>query len=160
MPVSDAIITNAEAVSPDQSVLEALALLRDKGLRVVPVIDQDKTFLGIFSIKVMMDNLLPVSVRMDHGLAGLGFMQGSAMGVAKKYKKLLPMKVADVMKTECQVLKMDTPLWEGARLMTIHGSPLPVIDGNNKLVGVLAGQSLLFHLDDLIQEIDPEEDVA
>ena len=160
MPVLDAIITDTIILSPEQTVSEALAVLRDKGLRVAPVVDDNRGFLGIFSIKVIMDNLLPVSVRMDHGLAGLGFMQGSAMGVAKKYKKLLPMKVGEVMRTDCHVLKPDTPLWEGARLMTIHGSPLPVIDDNNKLVGVLAGQSLLFHLEDLIQEIDSEEDAA
>ena len=160
MPVLDAIITNTITISPGQTVSEALAVLRDKGLRVVPVIDENNKFLGIFSIKVVIDNLLPVSVRMNDGLEGLGFMQGSAMGVAKKYKKLLPMRVGDVMRTDCHVLKPDTPLWEGARLMTIHGSPLPVIDDDNKLVGVLAGQSLLFRLEDLMQELDSEEDAA
>ncbi len=57
--VRDAMITDYVAARPDRPVGEALATMASRGLRALPVVDEDRRFLGVISEHKLLGILLP-----------------------------------------------------------------------------------------------------
>lgn len=157
MPCNDAMIADVITVKPDQTVGDAMEIFDHDHIRAVPVIDDQGTLVGLFSLNVILTNLLPVSVTMEDGLQRLDFVVGAGPGIAKRLRKLKDRKIAEVMKTDCVVTHPDMALWEAIRLMSKHGSPIPVVaEKTGKLEGIISGQSLLEAMEKTLDEIESE----
>lgn len=151
MPCSDAMITEVISARPDQTVSEALALFNKHGIRSVPVVDEKNAVVGVFSFSHLLYALLPVSstlgdsiLRLKHMDISLDHLSGASPWVAKRLNILLPQKLEEVMLKNPKVVRPETPLREGIRLMVKYDSPLPVVkDESNALVGIISSQSTL-----------------
>lgn len=157
MPCHGAMLELKDIVTikPDMTIDAVMKLLNKKKLRAVPVIDDDNMLIGMFSTKILLRHLLPVSVTMEDGLQRLGFIKGAAPSIGKKLAKLKHEKVEQYVDKEPVVLHTEIPLWEAIRYLTAHGSPLPVIDPKTgKLEGLISDQSMLTLLELPMEELE------
>lgn len=167
MPCIDAMITDVITASPDQTVAEVLGVFNDAHIRSVPVVNEDKQVVGLFSFSHLLHGLLPVPVTMSEQLLrvrhmdiSLDHLAGASPWVAKRLKTLLPKKMEEVMLKDPVVVHPETPLREGIRLMVKYDSPLPVVDSKSKaLVGIISSQSTLGVLLNIAAHIEDGQNV-
>ncbi len=146
MPCHAAMTEKFVTLSEDQLVEEALFLMEKEGVDIAPVLDDDGAFVGVLSLRIIMQNLLPVSVSMADGLQ-LDVQIRAAPGIAKRLRKVLPLKVSDLMQRNVMHVSPETPLWEGVNLLVQHAEPVLVIDNKtNKVLGMIDGHSALNEL--------------
>lgn len=157
-PCSDAMINNIITIKPDQTVSEAMAIFDEQGIRSLPVVNSDGKLVGVFGLRHVLLQLLPNSVTMDDGVRRLDFIMDAAPGIAKRLKKALPLKVADVMDKNPTVVERDTSMWEAVRIMAVHGSPISVINSDNgQFEGMISRQTLLKDLQRIVDQDDSEQ---
>jgi len=154
MTCETAMIENVFTIHPDQTVGEAMKIFEEKHIRGVPVVENDK-LVGLFTMKHLLNGLLPKAASMEDGLQRLDFVIGTSPGVAKKLKKLRDQKIREIMNGNCVVVNPDTPTWELIRMMVKYGSPLPVVEeGTGKFAGLVSSQSLLAEMHRLLEEME------
>lgn len=158
MSAENTIISEVYTVGPDWKVGDAIDLLDKKGVRAVPVVDNQNKLLGMLSTHQLIKNLLPVSATMEDGLQRLSFVIGAAPGVAKRLRSTSEKKVSEVMAKDIVVVHPETPTWEALRLLTLYGSPLPVVTSHKgTLVGIISEQSALEELRRLGEEMESDD---
>lgn len=148
MPCHAAIIKDLKTASPEDTVEKVIKLIKKSKVSTVPVVDEKGIILGIFSMKILLKNLIPVSVAMNDGIM-LDIKVGAAPGVAKRLTKVKPLSVSDLMERRFQTVEPDAPLWEGVSLLTRHGGPIVVMDDKKKLIGLISYASVVDALEEL-----------
>lgn len=149
MPCHAAIVKKYMTLSPDDAVEDALERMKKEEIEAAPVVDKNDKLVGLFSIQILMKNLLPVSVAMADGLQ-LDIPIKAAPGIAKRLKKVALLKVSDIMEKKISAVLPETPTWEGINILVQNGSPLLVVEsGTNRLRGVITFQSALDELERL-----------
>lgn len=142
---SEIMFTDVVTIHPSKTLEEGLSLLREKNLRCIPVVDDEKTFLGMFSAHEVIEHLVPIA-----GFLGesLGFAIGAGPDLAEKLTKFFPHKIEEFADKKVHHIKPDTPTWEDLRALVKYGSPLPVVDDENghKFIGLISEQSALHAL--------------
>jgi len=162
MSCKEALIPTSIHIAPDQTVKEALHLLEENHIRTAPVVNSAGKLVGMFGLHSLMEDLLPMAAQIKDGLTDLDFIVGGAPGAAKKIRKVGPKLVKDHMATDVSeiVLNPETPLLEVIRMLTRHGSPLPVVEeGSMKYVGIVSEQSCLHRLHEILAEVEKEEEL-
>lgn len=141
------VVTGVVTVRPDMTVAEGLAVLDGRKIRFAPVVDEAGVMVGMFSLKQILMNLLPVSVTMEDGIENIDFIIGAAPGVAKRLVKLKASLVRDMMDRKPYVVHEGTPTWEAIRLLVRFGSPLPVVEKETgKFLGIISEQQAISEL--------------
>jgi CBS domain-containing protein len=139
------ILPESTCLNPDTSLLKALRLMLDKGVNHLPVCD-DGAWAGLVDINNILDELLPISARGEHALQDLRFVGDGTALIASHLKDLEKKTVREVALRDLPTLDENTPLLEVALLLHRHAKPLPVLDANGKLKGMLSRRALLAHL--------------
>jgi len=121
----------AATVSPETPVLEAVRLMSDERVGAVAVISEGK-LSGIFTERDLMIRVV---------------LEGRDPSVTR---------VGDVMTGQCISAKNDMSMGEALQLMTErHFRHLPVVDENDRVLGLLSIRNLLHNrVDKLSQELD------
>lgn len=146
MPCHAAIAEKFLTVSPDMEVEKALKELKKKKLDEAAVVNEDGVVEGIFSLPVVMKNLLPVSVAMSDGIQ-LDVTVRAAPGIAKRLRKVYPLTVEQLMERKFNAVLPETPIWEAVHHLVNAGSALVVIEGENrKFLGMITAQSAMEEL--------------
>lgn len=125
--VKECMSTNPVTTSIDTPVLEAVGLMKEKGVRRLPVTDRGK-MVGI----VAMSDLLKVSPS-----------PATSLSIYEIHYLLGRMAVSDAMTTDVVTVKADASIEEAAILMKdrkIGG--LPVLDDEGNLVGIVTETDL------------------
>lgn len=148
MPCHSAIEHKNISVYPEDTVEFALAALEKEGVRALAVIDEDGEFQGTFSMKVLLGNLIPVSVAMSNGIQ-MDVKVPAAPGVAKRLRNVKTLPVRDLMNRKPTTISPDAPIWEGVGVLTKNGSPLCVVDHKNKFHGFITYESLINDLENM-----------
>ncbi len=158
MPCDSAIIKDVYTLSPDLKVADALKFIHEKDVRAMPVIDKDGRLVGVFSLSVMLKNLLPAVAKMEDGLQKLGFVVGASTGIAKRLQKEQLQTVAETMEKDVTVAHPSTALWEIIRIMVKYGSPVPIIEEDTGIfVGIVSEQSATRDLEQRIAALTPKD---
>ncbi|WP_027487916.1 HPP family protein [Allorhizobium undicola] len=133
------------ALSPDASLTEVLRALRASQLHVLPVTDDTARILGVVT---QGDFLGKVSWAKGRPVIGLGRRMALALDGAPA-----PNGTArDIMTTTVRCVSAQTALSEAIALFAQTGlHHLPVVNDNNKLVGMLAQSDVLAGLLDAAQ---------
>lgn len=132
-------------MAPESSTADALRLLIERGFNHVPICAEGK-FLGLLGINDLLLEVIPISARIQGGLTDLSFA-GDAKGLlAGMLDKLKTRTAASIMHMPDTVLHEDCPLLEAALLLSKHNSPLPVLNREGQLRGMLSRRVLLSHL--------------
>lgn len=159
MPCSDALIKNVVSVRPDQTVGEAMRLFEERHFHSVPVVGDDGTLAGLFSLRTVLMKLLPIAASLGDGIETLDFAVGASPGIAKRLRKLMPLKMSEVMEKNPVTLHPDTLTWEAIRIMAKHGSPIPIVEEKtNRFIGMISSQSMMENLNVILRKVEEEEE--
>ena len=146
MPCHAAIAEKSITLKPDTEVEVALKELKRKNVSEAAVIDDDGNVIGIFSLTIVMKNLLPVSVPMSDGIV-LDVTVRAAPGIAKRLKKVNPLKVEELMERKVPTVHPDTPIWEAVSHLVSGHSCLVVVEGESrKYLGMVTPASAMDEL--------------
>ena len=124
-------------IGADTSVREATALMRERGIRHLPVLDARERLVGIVTDRDLRQVLLD---------AALG-------RVADDPERLGDLRVREVMTWGVVTVTPSTDLREAARVMREQRlGALPVVDAGARVVGILTERDLLDVLQALLSE--------
>lgn len=127
MTVSEWMTANPLTVTSDTPIMEAMNLLREKGFRRLPVVD-DGVLVGIVT---------------DRDLKSASASQASTLSVYELNYLLSKLVVKQVMKHPVLTVGPDDPIEKAATLMEEHKvSGLPVVRGDDVL-GILTITDIL-----------------
>lgn len=133
-------------LKPDASMLDALRIMLEKQINHAPICAADGVFLGLISTSAILRSLIPASAKADGGLSSLKFV-GDGMGLLTAHlRNLERLKVVEFAKKDIPVLHEDSPIMEAAQQLAQSTAPLPVVDKDGKLLGVVSRRALLAYL--------------
>lgn len=150
MPCHEAMLKKPVIVKPEQTVEDVLRVMESNKISAVPVVDGKGIVQGVFSMKILLKSLIPVSVAMGDGFQ-LDIKIGAAPGIAKRLAHVLPLPVSDLMERKLTTVSPDAPLWEGVSLLTKHSGSLSVVDDKMKFLGLITYASLVGALERLAE---------
>ena len=142
MACYSAIEKKGVTLSPDNTVEEALKLIKKGKAVSASVVDDEGNFLGVFSKSILLKNLIPVPVTTSSGVQ-IDMKVTAVPGVAKRLGCLLPLKVIEVMDRRPVRVLPDEPIWEAVGQIAAYSEPLCVIDENDKFMGLITYESLI-----------------
>jgi CBS domain-containing membrane protein len=129
--VSDLMTGNPETVFPDDELGEVYALMSERMIRHVPVIDSDGNIEGVISHRDLIRTAL-------YEFDDLTYLD--------QRDALKGMLVRDVMTTDPDTVAPDMPLSDAGRLLLDNKiGCLPVVEGN-RLVGILTEADFIKHM--------------
>ena len=116
------------SIMPSDSVAQAIALLAEKRIGALPVIENGKV-LGVFSERDVV------------------------YGIAKEGAALLVRKVSEVMTSPALTVTPDSPVLAGLSMMTRRRiRHLPVVDGDNVIGFISSGDLVKYRVDKIESE--------
>lgn len=146
MSCKAAIIDKYPKASPADPVEEILEIMKKGKVETVPVVDEDGSLVGVFSLLVMMKALLPVSVAVSGGV-NMDIVIPAAPGIAKRLNKVHMLHISDLMERRVNAVAPQTAIWEALNLLVQGGSPLFVADPKTgRYLGTITSQSALEEL--------------
>lgn len=141
------LITPTFSLQPRSSQLEALNQLLKHGVNHAPVCESE-TWVGLITIRDLLGGVLPVSARMEDGLADLSFVGDATAMLSAHLKDMGQRTVAELVRRDVPVLRRDHRLMETALLLYQQGMPLPVLGSDGHLLGMLSARALMQYLAD------------
>ncbi len=144
--VRDIMNSEPVAVKSDDSVTFAAKLLFEKNYSGLPVVNEKKELVGIvteYDLISKGESLhLPTLINL---LGNLDIYKKDNSLIKDDLKRLLILKVQDIMNKEPLTIRDDAPIQMVAELFATHHkvNPIPVVDQDNKLVGVVSRFDLI-----------------
>lgn len=152
MSCQAAIVPKAISLTTDMTVEDALKAMKKAKTSYAPVVDEKGIIAGLFSYKILMKNLLPVSVPMNDGTQ-LDVQIQSAPGIAKRLRNVQLITIDTLMeRKEFPIVYPETPVWEGVSMMVKANLPLTVVEPETQKYGGFITQQSLFEEIDRIKD--------
>jgi CBS domain-containing protein len=129
------IMTHAvEAITPETSLKDVASLMCLKRFSGLPVVEEDNQLVGILAERDVLRYLFPdIKDLMLQSMSSIDFE-----GMEDDYKKVLPLKAADLMVRNVTTARPDMPILKAVSVMAKNNfRRIPVADGN-KLVGMIS----------------------
>jgi CBS domain-containing protein/PII-like signaling protein len=139
LSAADVMTRDVAYVQPDTPVSDVVALLIDRALRALPVVDADNHVVGIITDgDLLTRDVTDLSVDVQRALP----LPDRAAAVATLTDR--PHRAADVMTANPITLPSTTPLAQAAAVMADRQlKRLPVVDDQARLVGMVSRYDLL-----------------
>jgi CBS domain-containing protein len=126
--VRDIMTSPAIVISPDTPVPAAVALMRDRGIRHLPVVEHER-LVGIISRGDLREASISAAINAD--IYELNFM-------------LHKLTVNKLMSRKVMTVTPDAPVVHAAEMMTEHKiAGLPVVDPSGNVIGIVTESDLL-----------------
>lgn len=141
LKVKDMMTKEPLSVGPDDLVVYAAKILTERNFNGLPVVDKDRKLAGIiteYDLISRSDSMhLPTLIKI---LSDVGVYKKDTALVKDDLKKMLSLKVRDIMNTDPLTVNENAPIQELADLFAHHHrvNPIPVIDNEAKLVGIVS----------------------
>lgn len=133
-------------VKPEDLVVYAAKLLSENGFNGLPVVDVQNNLIGILTEYdlISQGNALHLPTLINI-LGNIDIYKKDKSLVKDDLKNLLTLKVKDVMNPEPLTIEADAWIQELSDLFAHHHrvNPIPVIDKNKKLVGIVSRFDLI-----------------
>lgn len=140
IPVRDLMAEEVVSFSADENVRDAMRALLERDVDAGPVLDGEGRVVGVLSTGdlIVQGSALHLPAVIDI-LGATLTLPGQARHFERDLEKSLGATVAEVMVTEPVTCGPDDTLETAATLMHDHEvSRLPVVDGQDRLVGIVA----------------------
>lgn len=160
--VKDIMTLHPVTVGPDDSVVYAARILFEHNFNGLPVINEQKEVVGILTEydlisrggDLHMSTLINVLGNLDT------YKKDNSL-VKDELKRLLILKVKDVMNTDPLMIQDGDLIQALAEIFAKHHkvNPVPVLDKNKKLVGVVSRFDLVkfFVAENVASKVDPSQ---
>ncbi|HMA37715.1 MAG TPA: CBS domain-containing protein [Chloroflexia bacterium] len=137
MQVGAWMTTPVEVISPTTPMLDAYTLLMRRGIRRLPVVEQDR-LVGIVTLGDLRE-ARPSSA--------------TSLSIYELNYLLAKLVAAEIMTHTPYTVQANTPIREAVRLMLEHKiGGLPVVDSDNHVVGILTESDLFRLLAELVRQ--------
>ncbi len=146
MKVGDIMNRAPVTVRSDQTFGEGLARLLQSRQPVLPCVDPQGIYKGIFDLKDVWDILLPKAAQLNRkSLEDLSFVSSSIDKMKDQVSEAAAEPIARFLNTEdAPVLHPDSPLIQAILLFDDFGPDIAVVDRHTrKLAGVVSAWQLL-----------------
>lgn len=145
MKVKELMTTKVVTVKPTATIEQVANVLHEYRFTGVPVVDEKKRLLGVIMERdfITADSklYLPTYVKM---LKDLDFVQNDKKHLSKEAESLINATAADVMNSNIVTALPDDTMEHVAELFaTKRVNPIPVVDGQFRLVGVISRSDLI-----------------
>jgi CBS domain-containing protein len=146
MLVKDIMSKNVITISPEASISEAVEKMANNNISGLIVVEEGKV-IGVISesdiLKILSSEVPQLKTSTNVALSILILLE-SGMKMMKEMKKIGKLKVKDIMSKKVFSVRPEDTIIEAARIMSKKDvRRLPVIDENNKLVGVISRTDIL-----------------
>lgn len=138
--------TQVISVKPETSSVEAAKVLFVNDFNGIPVVNGQNELVGLiteydFIEKGSAQHLSPIGNLLEE----LAIFKENEDEIDKKIKNLISSKAEDIMNKEPMTLSPNNTLKEAADLFVGHHrvNPIPVVDGFNKVVGIVSRYDLI-----------------
>lgn len=144
--VSDLMTKNVSFVYQDTSVIEAAQIMFTNGFEGLPVITKDNKVVGIVTEYELITKgnqmHLPTLVKL---MKEFSLYRQDKSLIRDDLKKLVALKVGDVMNKDPLVLAPAATIEDAAKVFAEHHrvNPIPVVDQNNRLMGILSRYDII-----------------
>jgi CBS domain-containing protein len=149
MTVFDVMNRTPAILQATQTVAEGLALMRERRIRSLPIVDTEGRYLGLFELRDVWSFLLPRAATLgSRSLPGLAFVGASPEELRARLAAARNRPVADFAgNEEFPPVPPQTSVTEAMRLLYHHGGILPVVDPSRRLLGIVSTWEILGTLD-------------
>lgn len=144
MRAKDIMVKNVIYIKKEDRLDEIIQVLMQNHVSGVPVIDKDNYLVGMVTEKDLVTNEkgLNISSYMEF-MASILFIDGKLLSNVNK-EKIASLTAEDVMSTPVYAVPLEATIEEIVSLMmNRHINRIPVIDEENKLVGIIGRNDLL-----------------
>jgi CBS domain-containing protein len=131
---------------PEATVDEAMSMMIQREVNHIPLCAADGRFVGLISSGAILRALMPASARAQHGVENLNFVGDALPMLVDHLRGNGSRRAAELVDPEAQPIRLDTPLMEAANRLGHTTAPLPVVDGDGRLLGMLSRRMLLTYL--------------
>ena len=122
------------SINQRQTVLEAVAYLREHHIGTLPVVDDNGKLVGLVTLRTLLDLVMPDFVRL---LEHINFVHNfGAVESRSPSAEDLSRPVKDIMRPPVSVTADSSLLRAAAILHENNLKDLPVVDDENRLVGL------------------------
>ncbi len=154
MQTKDIMTKGVVTVSPEATILETAEILWRYNFNGLPVVDENQKIIGIVTegdfLTKQVDFAeihLPTYIKF---LKDLEVYKKDKEVFVSEAKKILAAKVKDIMTTQVITVLPETEVYEVAQLFVEKRiNPIPVVDSNKTLVGIVSRSDLIRFLKDL-----------
>lgn len=144
MRAEDVMIRNVIYIKKEDKLDEIISVLMQNHVSGVPVLDKNNHLVGMVTEKdlVTKEKSLNISSYMEF-MASILFVDGNKFaGISRK--KIETLTAADVMSTPVFAVHLEATIEEIVSIMmNRHINRIPVIDKENKLIGIIGRSDLL-----------------
>lgn len=143
LKAKDIMCRNVFTVSPDSGITETVAILLEKRINGLPVVDKKGRLQGIICQSDLIAQQKRVPIPSVFALLGGLIPLQSPRDLEKEVEKIAAIRVSQAMTTNPVTVTPETPLEEIATLMVEKKyHTLPVIE-DGKLVGIIGKEDVL-----------------
>lgn len=152
LSVKDIMVREVIVVSPDASLIDAAKLIADHHFDGVPVVDGEKKLVGILTEYDLISQSSQVHLPTFQAiLQNLQVIQGDRSQFEKEIAEISSLKVKDVMNTDPLTLPESATYEDAVTAFREHHrvNPIPVLDAEKRVVGVVSRFDILKPLREL-----------
>ncbi|CAB4652009.1 MAG: CBS domain-containing protein [Actinobacteria bacterium] len=147
--VSEIMTSEVKTVHPGMSIIEVASILADGSIGAVPVVNDADEFVGLLRDEDLL--LREAGIHVPTTIALLPGIEFTLPSHLKRFDEELRIAAAstvgELMQTDPETVGPDTSLEDLASLMhDKQVTHVPVIDGNGKVVGIVARGDVIRHL--------------
>ncbi|MPV85949.1 CBS domain-containing protein [Ostreibacterium oceani] len=149
----DVMLTDQPVLKATDTMRLAYPLIRQKGVRFLPVIDDDGKYLGVFTSSTLVRLLLPTALTIhpnrkdaDTGIGHLHFFHMKENDFHERLEAIQDEKVVDYLSEASNIptAKPETPILEGVLLLYKYKRHVVIVDENtHQYKGLLTIHSVL-----------------
>jgi CBS domain-containing protein len=144
-PVREVMTTKVVTLTPDQSFEQAADTLAEHSIGAAPVVDADGLVVGLLRDEDLIVSEANLHVPTWFNFLGAEFpLPGEQKRFESELQRMTAANVEDLMTTEFRTCTPDDTLGDVAAAMhDADVTHMPVVDGDGKLVGIIARGDLV-----------------
>ena len=130
---------NPVFLRPEDCISTAAAFIMEKRYRSLPVIDEDRCFLGLFGVNCLLKQVLPKAALIDDGLTNVAFIHETLSDLHDRFREVEDKPISMCMHKDVLTLSPETPLIETLLTLYNQRAAIPIVeDGSCKLLGMIS----------------------
>ena len=145
MEIESIMLTDPKTIGADETVPAAVRLMKEYGMRNLPVVDGEGKLLGVFTTVHLVELLLPKAATIEGGLSDLTFVHDTLDDVRERWTEVQNHLVGDFIETDnIPVATANTSLIEVMLLIFQNRTHITIIDEDtSKVIGVVTFTKVL-----------------
>lgn len=146
LTVKDIMTENPVSVHPETSLIDVAKILTEKKFNGLPVVDASNTLVGIINEYNLISGQMSIHLpTLQAVLGNLSVFSKDKSAFAKNVEAVSKLTAKDVMNNDPLAVASTAAYDEVVRLFQAHHAvnPIPVVDPQRKLVGVVSRYDVL-----------------